>query len=126
MGFVEKFVKVMRLPKKNLLKYLQKLWRNIGHQCGHQYCTSIPSFKICSNQLLKKEHIIVGSKFVVKSLKAQTSTLFDEVIYNFLDSTSLQFVVVALVRAEKAYRNKHMWELFVFKNFGVFHKNKIG
>ena len=72
-----------------------------------------------------------GSKFLVKSSKAQISallismnqeyltltniTLFDDVIDKYLDPTSSQFVVVALGRACMVYGNKFLWELLVFK-----------
>ena len=65
---------------------------------------------------------IKGSLFMVKSLKAQINalmismnydyltlmniTLFEEVIYKYLDPTSSQFVVIALVRAGMVYGNK--------------------
>ena len=68
---------------------------------------------------------------MVKSLKAQTTALmismnhesltlmnialFEEVIYKFLDPTSSQFVVVALVRAGMVYVNKFLWESLIFK-----------
>ena len=68
---------------------------------------------------------------IVKSLKAQISallismnqeyltlmnkTIFDEVIYKYMDPTSSQFVVVALVRAGMVYCNKFLWEMLVFK-----------
>ena len=42
-------------------------------------------------------------------------TLFEEVIYKFLDPTSSQFVVIALVRAGMVYRNKFLWESLIFK-----------
>ena len=42
-------------------------------------------------------------------------TIFDEVIYKYMDPTSSQFVVVSLVRAGMVYGNKFLWELLVFK-----------
>ena len=36
-------------------------------------------------------------------------------IYKFLDPTSSQFVVVALVRAGMVYANKFLWESLIFK-----------
>ena len=78
-----------------------------------------------------KQDRIKGSLFLVKSLKAQINalmismnneylklmniTLFEEVIYKFLDPTSSQFVVVALVRAGMVYANKFLWESLIFK-----------
>ena len=74
---------------------------------------------------------IKGSLFMVKSLKAQINalmismnhnyltlmniTLFEEVIYKYLDATSSQFVVIALVRAGMVYGNKFLWESLIFK-----------
>ena len=74
---------------------------------------------------------IKGSLFMMKSLKAQINslmismnndyltfmniTLFEEVIYKFIDPTSSQFVVVALVRAGMVYANKFLWESLIFK-----------
>ena len=74
---------------------------------------------------------IKGSLFMMKSLKAQINsliismhndnltfmniTLFEEVIYKFIDPTSSQFVVVALVRAGMVYGNKFLWESLIFK-----------
>ena len=68
---------------------------------------------------------------MVKSLKAQINalmssmnqeyltlmniTLFEEVIYKFLDPTSSQFVVIVLVRAEIVYGNKFLWKSLIFK-----------
>jgi hypothetical protein len=68
---------------------------------------------------------------IVKSLKAQISvllismnqeyltlmnkTIFDKVIYKYMDPTSSKFVVVALVRAGMVYCNKFLWEMLVFK-----------
>ena len=52
--------------------------------------------------------------------------MFDEVIYKHMDTTSSQFVVVALVRAGMGYGNKFLWELLIFKNYGFLLKNKIG
>ena len=79
----------------------------------------------------KKQDRIRGSLYMVKSLKAQINalmismnndyltlmniTLFEEVIYKFLDPTSSQFVVVALVRAGMVYGNKFLWESLIFK-----------
>ena len=78
-----------------------------------------------------KQDRIRGSLYMVKSLKAQINalmismnndyltlmniTLFEEVIYKFLDPTSSQFVVVALVRAGMVYANKFLWESLIFK-----------
>jgi hypothetical protein len=74
-----------------------------------------------------------GSIMILKSLKAQVGallilmnqdyltlmnvTLFNEfeVIYKFMDLSSSQFVVVALVRAGMVYGNKFLWELLIFK-----------
>ena len=42
-------------------------------------------------------------------------TLFEEVIYKYLDPTSSQFVVIALVRAGMVYGNKFLWESLIFK-----------
>ena len=68
---------------------------------------------------------------MMKSLKAQINslmismnndyltfmniTLFEEVIYKFIDPTSSQFVVVALVRAGMVHGNKVLWESLIFK-----------
>ena len=78
-----------------------------------------------------KQDRIRGSAYMMKSLKAQINalmismnndyltlmniTLFEEVIYKFLDPTSSQFVVVALVRAGMVYANKFLWESLIFK-----------
>ena len=67
-----------------------------------------------------------GSKMIVKSLVAQINallismnhdyltlmniTMFDEVIYKYMNPTSSQFVVVSLVRAGMVYGNKYLWE----------------
>ena len=67
----------------------------------------------------------------MKSLKAQISallismnqdyltlmniTLFNEVTYKFMDPTSSQYVVLALVRAWMVHGNKFLWELLIFK-----------
>ena len=72
-----------------------------------------------------------GSKMIVKSLVAQINallismnhnyltlmniTMFDEVIYKYMNPTSSQFVVVSLVRAGMVYGNKYIWELLIFK-----------
>ena len=42
-------------------------------------------------------------------------TMFDEVIYKYMNPTSSQFVVVSLVRAGMVYGNKYLWELLIFK-----------
>ena len=68
---------------------------------------------------------------MMKSLKAQINalmismnneylqlmniTIFEEVIYKFLDPTSSQLVVVALVRAGMVYANKLLRESQIFK-----------
>ena len=48
-------------------------------------------------------------------LKQMNITLFEKVIYKYLDPTLSQFVVVALVRANIVYENKFLWELLMFK-----------
>ena len=48
-------------------------------------------------------------------LKLMNITIFEEVIHKFLDPTSSQFVVVALVRAGMVYANKFLWESLIFK-----------
>ena len=78
-----------------------------------------------------KKARIEGSIMILKSLKAQIGallismnqdyltlmnvTLFNEVIYKFMDPSSSQYVVVALVRAGMVYGNKFLWELLIFK-----------
>ena len=73
---------------------------------------------------------------ILKSMKAQIGTLlismnndyltlmnitiFDEVIYKYMDPTSSQFVVVALVRAGMVYGNKFLWEFLIFKKLWFF------
>ena len=68
---------------------------------------------------------------IVKSLTAQINallismnhdyltlmniTIFNEVVYKFMDPTSSQFMVVSLVRAGMVYSNKFLWELLIFK-----------
>ena len=42
-------------------------------------------------------------------------TLFEEVIYKFVDPTSSQLVVVAFARARMVYGNKFLWESLIFK-----------
>ena len=42
-------------------------------------------------------------------------TLFEEVIYKFIDSTSSQFVVVVLERAGIVNGNKLVWESQIIK-----------
>ena len=74
---------------------------------------------------------IKGLLFMVKSLKAQINaliiainheylmliniTLFEEVIYKFLDPTSFQYVAITLVRTGMVYTNKFLWEMIIFK-----------
>ena len=76
-----------------------------------------------------KQDRIRGSLYMVKSLKAQINalmismnndyltllniTLFEEVIYKFLDPTSSQFVVVALVRAGMVLAKIRVWKDFI-------------
>ena len=85
---------------------------------------------VMKEQQTQKDRIR-GSLFMVKSLKAQINalmismnhdyltlmniTLFEEVIYKYLDPTSSQFVVIALVRAGMVYGNKFLWESLIFK-----------
>ena len=60
---------------------------------------------------------IRGSLFMVKSLKAQINALMISMNqdYKFLDPTSSQFVVIALVRAGMVNGNKFLWESLIFK-----------
>ena len=82
-------------------------------------------FKPIMDEKTKKDRV-EGSLMILKSMKAQIGallipmnqdyltlmniTIFDEVIYKYMDPTSSQFVVVALVRAGMVYGNKFLWE----------------
>ena len=118
MGFVDKFVKIFRL--RNKLNKLsaeiseKKCSQNWSFMWGYELYNKTalyanPLFENMSIPVMKEEtqkDRIRGSLFMVKSLKAQINalmismnheyltlmniTLFAEVIYKFLDSTSSQ------------------------------------
>jgi len=143
LGFVEKFVEVMRLWKK-LSKVNSEievkswsnswtfLWGNQLYNRSVLYVNPLfeKLFKSVMDEQTKKDRI-EGSKMIVKSLTAQINallismnheyltlmniTIFNEVVYKFMDPTSSQFVVVSLVRAGMVYSNKFLWELLIFK-----------
>ena len=143
LGFVEKFVEVMRLRKK-LSKVNSEieakswsnswtfLWGNELYNRSVLYVNPLFEnlFKSVMDEQTKKDRI-EGSKMIVKSLIAQINallismnhdyltlmniTIFNEVVYKFMDPTSSQFVAVSLVRAGMVYSNKFLWELLIFK-----------
>ena len=143
LGFVEKFVEVMRLRKK-LSKVNSEieakswsnswtfLWGNELYNRSVLYVNPLfeKHFKSVLDEQTKKDRI-EGSKMIVKSLIAQINallismnheyhtlmniTIFNEVVYKFMDPTSSQYVVVSLVRAGMVYSNKFLWELLIFK-----------
>ena len=143
LGFVEKFVEVMRLRKK-LSKVNSEieakswsnswtlLWGNELYNRSVLYVNPLFEnlFKSVMDEQTKKDRI-EGTKMIVKSLTAQINallismnheyltlmniTIFNEVVYKFMDPTSSQFVVVSLVRAGMVYSNKFLWELLIFK-----------
>ena len=143
MGFVDKFVEIFRLRNKlNKIsaEVSEKRWsQHWSVMWGHElYNKTVlyanPLFENLLAPVLKEQtekDRIEGSLFMVKSLKAQINalmismnhdyltlmniTLFEEVIYKFLDPTSSQFVVIALVRAGMVYGNKFLWESLIFK-----------
>ena len=143
LGFVEKFVEVMRLRKKlsKVNSEIQAkswsnswtfLWGNELYNRSVLYVNPLfeKLFKSVMDEQTKKDRI-EGSKMIVKSLTAQINallismnhdyltlmniTIFNEVVYKFMDPTSSQFVVVSLVRAGMVYSNKFLWELLIFK-----------
>ena len=143
MGFVDKFVEVFRLRNKlNKIsaEITEKNWSlQWSFMWGYElYNKTVLYANPMFEKLLKpvmeertKQDRIKGSLFMMKSLKAQINalmismnneylqlmniTIFEEVIYKFLDPTSSQFVVVVLVRAGMVYANKFLWESLIFK-----------
>ena len=143
LGFVEKFVEVMRLRKKLAKVHSEiqaKNWSNSwSFMWGNElYNRSVlyvnPLFEKVFKPVMEEKTMkdrMEGSKMIVKSLVAQINallismnhdyltlmniTMFDEVIYKYINPTSSQFVVVSLVRAGMVYGNKYLWELLIFK-----------
>ena len=143
LGFVEKFVEVMRLRKKLAKVHSEiqaKNWSNSwSFMWGNElYNRSVlyvnPLFEKVFKPVMEEKTMkdrMEGSKMIVKSLVAQINallismnhdyltlmniTMFDEVIYKYMNPTSSQFVVVSLVRAGMVYGNKYLWELLIFK-----------
>jgi hypothetical protein len=143
MGFVEKFIEVIRLRTK-ISKISGEIkskdwttaWSFIwGAELFNRTVVYVnPLFQRLFTPIMEektKKDRTEGSKMILKSLKAQVGallismnqdyltlmnvTLFNEVIYKFMDSSSSQCVVVALVRAGMVYGNKFLWELLIFK-----------
>ena len=127
MGFVDKFCEAMRLRKKvSQISAEMKahkwsyswsfIWENELYNRSVIYSNPIfeKLFKPIMDAKTKKDRV-EGSNMVLSSMRAQIGallismnqeyltlmniTLFDEVIYKFMDPTSSQFVVVALARA---------------------------
>ena len=143
LGFVDKFVEVFRLRNKLeriSADVMQDKWsQQWQFMWGYElYNRTVlyanPMFEKLFLPIMEertKQDRIRGSTYMMKSLKAQINalmismnndyltlmniTLFEEVIYKFLDPTSSQFVVVALVRAGMVYANKFLWESLIFK-----------
>ena len=138
LGFVDKFVEVFRLRNKLeriSADVMQDKWsQQWQFMWGYElYNRTVlyanPMFEKLFLPIMEertKQDRIRGSTYMMKSLKAQINalmismnndyltlmniTLFEEVIYKFLDPTSSQFVVVALVRAGMVYANKFLGE----------------
>ena len=98
-------------------------------------------FKPIMEEKTKKDRI-EGSLMILKSMKAQIGALlisinqdylnlinikiFDEVIYKYMDPSSYQFAVIALVRAGMVYGKKSYGNYSSSKNYGFLLKNKTG
>ena len=143
LGFVDKFVEVFRLrtrlnkisadvAENKWIKQWSFMW---GHELYNKTVLHAnPMFEELFKPIMEErtnKDRIKGSLFMMKSLKAQINslmismnndyltfmniTLFEEVIYKFIDPTSSQFVVIALVKAGMVYGNKFLWESLIFK-----------
>ena len=154
MGFVDKFVEVFRLRtklNKMSAEMTEKGWsQHWSFMWGYElYNKTVlyasPMFEKLLKPLMEErtqQDRIKGSLFLLKLLKAHINalmismnneylklmniTLFEEVIYKFLDPTSSQFVVIALVRAGMVYGNNSCGNHLFSRSYGLLLKKLIG